>query len=144
MYQKLQRCMRLIILLSLVPSVAQPQELTADDRTAIRTVIARQIEAFRNDDAPGAFAFASPMIQEKFGTAENFLHMVQIGYPQVYRPQHVVFKDLRIMNGVPTQQVLLVGPDNVPVMALYAMEKQPDGVWKIDGCYLMSFKDEKL
>jgi hypothetical protein len=32
--------------------------------------------------------------------------------------------------------VLLVGPDGKPVMALYAMERQPDGSWRIDGCML--------
>ena len=144
MQQRVQHVLSLALLLVTIPVVVQPQALTADDRTAIQTVIERQIEAFRKDDAAGAFAFASPSIREKFGTAEHFLHMVQTGYQPVYRPQHVTFKDLRLVNGVPTQQVLLVGPDKVPVMALYAMEKQPDGAWKIDGCYLMSFKGEKL
>jgi hypothetical protein len=29
-------------------------------------------------------------------------------------------------------------------MAFYLMQKQPDGTWKIDGCYLTPFKDERL
>ena len=31
---------------------------------------------------------------------------------------------------------LLVGPDGVPIMAQYVMERQPDGSWRIDGCLL--------
>ncbi len=134
----------LALLLPALPAGAQPQALSATDHTAIRTVIERQIEAFRNDDAVSAFAFASPMIQEQFGTPENFMHMVRVAYPPVYRPRHVVFKALRVVRGVPTQPVLLVGPDGVLVMALYPMAKQSDGTWKVDGCYLMSFKGETL
>ena len=133
-----------VFLLTAFPAMAQQQELTAADRTAIQTVIERQIDAFRNDDAAGAFAFASPMIQAQFGTAAYFMSMVQTAYPPVYRPRHVAFKTLHVVQGVPTQPVLLVGPDGVPVIALYVMEKQPDGAWKIDGCYLIAFKGEQL
>ena len=133
-----------ILLLLTPPSMAQQQALTTADQAAIHTVIERQIEAFRNDDAAAAFAFASPMIRAKFDTPESFLSMVQTAYQPVYRPRHVAFKELRFIQGSPTQRVLLVGPDSVPVMALYVMEKQPDGTWKIDGCYLMAFKGERL
>jgi hypothetical protein len=133
-----------LVLLPALPAIAQQQELTAADRTAIHTVIERQLEAFRDDDAAGAFAFASPAIQAKFGTPEQFMSMVQTAYPPVYRPRHVAFKELRLVEGVPTQEVLLIGPDGVPVLARYLLQKQPDGAWKIDGCYLMSFKGERL
>jgi len=134
----------LVLLLLALPAAAQQQELTAADRTAIQTIIERQLEAFRNDDAVGAFTFASPAIRAKFGTPEQFMTMAQTAYQPVYRPRHVAFKELRLVEGVPTQTVLLVGPDGVPVMALYVMQKQPDGAWKIDGCSLMSFKGERL
>jgi Tetratricopeptide repeat len=48
------------------------------------------------------------------------------------------------LEGQPTQAVLLVGPDGVPVLALYPMQQQPDGSWKTAGCYLVPLKDEKL
>jgi hypothetical protein len=134
----------LVLLLLVLPAMAQQQELTAADHTAIRTVIERQLEAFRHNDATVAFAFASPAIQAKFGTPEQFMSMVQTAYPSVYRPRHVAFKELRLVDGVPTQEVLLIGPDGVPMLALYMLQKQPDGAWKIDGCYLLSFKGERL
>jgi Domain of unknown function (DUF4864) len=126
------------------PVMSQAQELTAADRLGIQTVIEQQLKAFRQDDAAGAFAFASPNIQGKFGTPAVFLRMVQTAYQPVYRPRHVTFKELQLTDGVPTQAVFLVGPDGVPVMAFYLMQKQPDGAWKIDGCYLTAFKDERL
>jgi hypothetical protein len=133
-----------VLLLVAIPAGAQEQELTAADHAAIRTVIERQLEALRQDDAAAAFAFASPMIQAKFGTPEVFLNMVKTAYQPVYRPRYVAFRDLRMQQGIPTQPVFLIGPDGVPVTATYIMQKQPDGVWKIDGCYLKASKEETL
>ena len=132
------------VLLIALPLSAQEGDLTDADRAAIRTVIARQLEALHQDDAVGAFALASPEIQAKFGTPERFMTMVQTSYQPVYRPRQVVFRDLNTLAGQPTQAVLLVGPDGVPIMAFYPMQQQPDGTWKIAGCYLVPFKDEKL
>lgn len=107
------------------------------DRAAIRTVIESQIAAFRRDDGPGAFAFASPAIKRLFGTPENFMAMVRGGYPQVYRPESVGFGDLLRADGVLVQLVDIVGPDGLPVIAVYEMERQPDGTWQINGCRLL-------
>ncbi len=132
------------VLLLALPLYAQERDLTDADRAAIRTVIERQLDALRQDDAAGAFALASPEIQAKFETPERFLMMVQTSYQPVYRPRQVIFRDLTTLEGQLTQAVLLVGPDGVPVLALYPMQQQPDGSWKTAGCYLVPFKDEKL
>jgi len=29
-------------------------------------------------------------------------------------------------------------------MAYYTMERQPDGTWRIDGCYLVAFEDQSV
>ncbi len=128
------------VLLLALPLYAQQHDLTDADRAAIRTVIERQLDALRQDDA----ASACPEIQAKFETPERFLTMVRTSYQPVYRPRQVVFRDLTTLEGQPTQAVLLVGPDGVPVLALYPMQQQPDGSWKTAGCYLVPFKDEKL
>ena len=122
----------------LEPLSAQEQAkgLSDADRQQVQEVIRNQLDAFKHDDGQTAFGFASPGIQGMFGNAQNFLGMVKNSYPQVYRPQDVEFRDLVELNGRPTQRVLLVGPDGKPVIALYAMERQPDGTWKIDGCML--------
>jgi hypothetical protein len=117
---------------------AHQGELTAADRTAIRTVIERQIEAFRQDDAVSAFAFASPEIRAKYGTPDMFMAAVKIFYAPVYRPRRTGgFVNLYVMDGQLTQPVLLVGPHGEFVVALYAMQRQPDGDWKILGCSLI-------
>ncbi len=79
------------------------------------------------DNAPQAFSYASPAIQSIFKDPDTFMSMVRAGYQPVYRPQEVEFRDLVPVEGRWTQRVLVVGPDGVPVVAQYVMEKQPDG-----------------
>jgi ketosteroid isomerase-like protein len=119
-------------------AAAAESGVAAADRAAIREVIEAQIDAFRHDDAAGAFGFASPTIRRQFGTAEIFLRMVQTGYRPVYRPREVEFLGLEPAedgDGL-VQHVLLIGPDGQPVEALYLMQRQPDGNWRINGCIL--------
>ena len=110
---------------------AQAQPLAEGDRAAIVSVIERQLAAFRRDDGREAFSYASPRIQERFGTPERFMHMVRTSYAAVYRPREVAFRGVVVAGDVPAQKVLLVGPDGVPVMAIYPMQRQADGSWKI-------------
>jgi hypothetical protein len=81
------------------------------------------------------------MIQDMFGTPSNFIAMVQRGYPPVYRPRQRSFGELVTEDGQIVQKVGLVGPDGISYEALYTMEKQPDGSWKINGCQLTASED---
>ena len=119
-----------------------PDGIGAADRAAIRHVIEGQLDAFRRDDGAAAFSFASPSIRHMFSTAENFMDMVRRGYQAVYRPRWLEFRDLVESEGKTVQTVLVLGPDNVTVMALYVMERQPDGAWLIGGCYLVPTEDK--
>ena len=68
--------------------------------------------------------------------------MVRQGYQPVYRPRQVSFGELAAVDGIPVQHVHVIGPDGTPVTALYVMERQPDGAWRINGCYLVAPKGE--
>ncbi len=112
-------------------------QLAPADRAAIEAVIAGQIEAFRRDDGPAAFAFAAPGIQAMFGTPERFMGMVRNAYPPVYRPRQVEFAGIEPQDGDWVQAVELVGPDGDAQRALYTMQRGPDGAWRIAGCVLV-------
>lgn len=114
----------------------EPLRLPDADIAAIRNAILKQIEAFGRDDAETAFSFASPGIRKLFGTPEIFLHMVRKTYPSVYRPDRFGFRPLQLINDKIVQPVAIVGPTGVPETALYIMERQPDGVWKIGACIM--------
>jgi ketosteroid isomerase-like protein len=129
--------MRIVLglLIALWAGAAHAQ--TGEDRMSIQSVITAQLEAFQHDDAGAAFEKASPMIQQLFGTPDNFIAMVQKGYPPVYRPRGSSFAGLEDGDdGQLIQKVELTGPDGRDYLALYIMQKQPDGSWKINGCQL--------
>jgi Domain of unknown function (DUF4864) len=138
MHRGRRLCFALMLWLVSFAACAYQGELTAADRIAIRAVIDRQLEAFRLDDAASAFALASPDIRARFSSPENFLIAVKTFYEPVYRPRRTGgFTRLYIIDGYPTQPVLLVGPGGDYVVALYTMQRQPGGDWKILGCSLI-------
>jgi hypothetical protein len=111
--------------------------LSAAEQASIQKVIESQLAAFQREDALEAFTFASPGIQQRFGNPDNFIAMVRSSYRSVYRPLEVEFREIRLLNGQPAQIMYFLGPDGVPITAIYFMEKQPDGSWRIDGVYLV-------
>jgi Domain of unknown function (DUF4864) len=116
---------------------AKAQNLGDGDRATIQSLITGQIEAFKRDDGATAYGFASPTIHSFFPTVEGFMAMVMTGYPPVYRPQSVIFGQLVLSDTGPLQQVFITGPDGNHYVAIYSMERQPDGTWKINGCSLV-------
>jgi hypothetical protein len=114
-----------------------PSSLGSADREVIHGVIQHQLDAFRADDAGAAFGYASPAIQGLFGDAGHFMAMVKQDYPPVYRPRRSAFGDLVEIDGRTVQKVRLIGPDGSAALALYYMEREADGTWKIDGCQLL-------
>lgn len=122
--------------LLLVPAHAA-SGVTEADPSAFRSVIASQIETFRRDDAAAAFGFAAPSIRSIFRAPDAFIRMVRRGYMPVYRPRSYSFGSVTGETGGPTQRVVIIGPDGTPWLALYSMQRQPGGDWKISGVILV-------
>ena len=126
----------LILVLFLAPLAAPAQEVSPADAKAVRAVIEAQLDAFQHDDAARAVALATPGIRAAFGSAENFLAMVRASYAVVYRPKDVIFEPSRIIEGQFVQPVRLTDTDGRSWIALYPMQRQPDGSWRTNGCQL--------
>jgi hypothetical protein len=130
------------ILFVLVVGLGAPRRALADDisptdQASIRAMISSQIEAFRHDDGTAAYGYASPTIQGLFPTVDQFMSMVRNSYQPVYRPQSVTFGQLADSPNGPVQKVFLVGPDGKSYVAVYTLQRQPDGTWRINGCTLV-------
>ena len=126
-------------LLLLVPGggFAAESQVTGADVDEIRGVIHRQIDAFRRDDAHGAFALVSPNLQQAFGTPERFLDTMRMAYRAVYRPASVSFLDLVIIGSDVVQPVQVTDPSGALWVAYYSMQRQKDGSWRTHGCRLV-------
>lgn len=108
----------------------------------MRGVVARQIEAFRRDDAETAFSFASPGIQSLFPMRERFMSMVRESYAPVYRPRSYAFGEVSDLGDAATQAVKIIDQQGEAWSALYSFERQPDGSWRISGCELLKDPEE--
>ena len=140
MMHPVTRFARLIAALAVTVGLALPAaagDIGADDSAAIHTIIQSQIDAFRQDDGAAAYGFAAPAIKQIFPSVGAFMDMVRGQYQPVYRPQSMTFGALTDSAEGPQQRVYLVGPDGNRYVALYTLQRQSDGTWKINGCVLL-------
>lgn len=120
--------------LAALPRAGQAQ--TAEQQAAIVDVIQNQLSAFRRDDGPGAYRFAAPTIRTIFPTADIFMDMVRRGYGFLIDPAAVEFLDVRAEGGDLYQAVRVIDRDGTRRIAIYRMERQEDGSWKIAAVYI--------
>ncbi len=122
--------------LSMSAPLPGEQKLSAAEWNAIKKVIGDQRAALVAGDAARAFAHATPGIRTQFGMPENFLSMVRTAYDALISARYTEFLEGAVIDGVVIQPLRLIAPDNTVQVALYTMEKQKDGRWKIAGCVL--------
>ncbi|GGB45312.1 DUF4864 domain-containing protein [Roseibium aquae] len=115
------------------PRPVMAQEI---DSGAFQSIIRDQMNAFQSGDAVRAFSHAAPRLQQQFQTPDVFIQMVKNGYAPVYRPSNVIFGQSKATPHGPVQEVYVTGPKGQTWRAIYSFEKQPDGTWRISGCYL--------
>jgi len=129
-----------LCLLIALPAFAAPPAgeptLSASEWKTIRKVIDDQLRALKAGDGATAMTFAAPGIREQFGTPDNFLRMVREGYAPLLDARYRQFLEGALIEGAVIQPLRLVLPDETVVVALYQMQKQPDGRWRIAGCVL--------
>jgi hypothetical protein len=104
---------------------------------AAQSSIEAQIRAFLAGEDETAYSFAAPNIKRIFPTVEQFMAMVRNGYQPVWKPQNFAFGDAMEMS--PTaiiQKVLVTGPDGKNYEAVYTLELQDDGTFRITGVSL--------
>ncbi|MFT6228392.1 MAG: hypothetical protein ACJARE_002809 [Paracoccaceae bacterium] len=102
------------------------------DAAGVQAAIELQIEAIGRGDFKEAFAYASPQIQRRFMTPDNFEKMVRDGYPMVHMSMRHSFGPLMFDGRHLRQAVVLTDQAGRVWQADYHM-KMVDGVWYIDG-----------
>jgi len=98
------------------------------------TVISSQIQAFKDGDVEAAFSFASPEVQSNFGTAENFVAMVQSTYPMIWRPADFMFLGQKTHDVFAMQEVIFFDSYGKGFTFIYEMIDLA-GSWKINGVF---------
>ena len=111
-------------------------KLATSEWMAIRKTIDDQRKALKSGDAKKAFSYASPGIRAQFRTPETFIAMVREAYGALLEARYVEFLEGALIEDAVIQPLRLIARDNSVLVALYTMEKQKDGRWRIAGCVL--------
>ena len=129
--------MRVILLLAVILIGLAYPACAGDDVAAAQGVIRSQAEAFSRDDAAAAYSYAAPAIHDLFPQADTFMAMVQRSYAPVYRHRSFEFGEARVEGNWIAQRVHIVDANGEAWEALYTLEQQADGTFKITGCSLL-------
>jgi len=122
--------MSLVALLSIV-SIAR-----ADDLETAQSIIRSQEKAIVSDDSATAYSFAGPPITSMYRSAAVFMYMVQNGYAPIYRHKSFELGVAKSLEDKISQEVHIIDADGVAWEALYVLERQTHGSWKIISCVL--------
>jgi Domain of unknown function (DUF4864) len=110
--------------------------LKAAEWKAIERTIGEQRAALKAGDGAKALSFATPAIRAQFGSPDRFMQMVRDGYAPLLAARDTRFLEGAVIEGAVIQPLRLILPDNTVLVAIYQMERQQDGRWKIAGCVL--------
>lgn len=124
----------LVFSLGLTQSMAQETHRKAAQ--AVTLVVQSQLHAFAEDDAETAFNLATESTQSLARTPNDFLKVIKQRFTPIYRHRHALFSEPEIIEGHALQIVQLIDHDNLVWIAIYEVEREADGKWKIDGCQL--------
>ena len=113
----------------------------ADDVATAQSVIRAQEQAFVHDDAASAYSYAAPVIQQRFTRPDVFMNMVQSAYAPVYRHKSFEFGEVRAEGNWIAQRVHIIDANGEAWEAMYTLEQQADGSFKITGCTLLKAGD---
>ena len=108
--------------------------LAEADWALIRSAIGEQLEALRSGDASRAFSFAATAIRAQFHDAPTFLRMVQNSYAVLLHARYTEFLEGALIEGRAIQPLRLVMNDETVLVALYEMQRDDAGIWRIAGC----------
>jgi hypothetical protein len=112
------------------------QETYGKAAQAVTLVVQSQLHAFAEDDAETAFSLATESTQNLAQTPNDFLNVIKQRFTPIYRHRHALFSEPEIIEGYALQVVQLIDHDNLVWIAIYEVEREADGTWKVDGCQL--------
>ena len=128
---------RAVLAISLIGLFATSALAGEAEVKAAQSSIDGQLKAFKADDNAKAYSYAAPNVQRIFPSVDIFMGMVTGAYEPVHKPQSYAFGKVEETSATSIiQQVLIVGPDGKDYEAVYTLERQPDGMFKITGVSL--------
>lgn len=121
-------------------SAAAANEVSQEDQLAIKAVVESQLAALADDNADAAFALATADTRSRLRNSDTFLQIIKQQFTPIYRHQRALFSAPEVIAGRMVQIVRLTDTESSVWLAIYQMQKESDGQWKIAGCRLIETK----
>jgi hypothetical protein len=111
-------------------------EVTDRDVLAIRRLVRDQLAAFRAGDSPRAFEMCTEAIRSTFAEAGELMSTIESNYPALVAPRQLHFGDFLITPDGLAVLLFLVGEDLITREALYLVQRDEVGSWRVNGCMM--------
>ena len=129
--------MRIAFFALFMLALALPASAGDAEIKAAQGAIDGQLKAFRAGDNESAYSFAAPNVKRIFPTLDIFMNMVTGAYKPVHKPRSYAFGKVQELSPRSIiQQIIIVGEDGKDYEAVYTLELQPDGKFRITGVSL--------
>jgi hypothetical protein len=110
------------------------------DAKAIQVAVRSQIEALSVNDAVGAFQLATLDRQSRIGSPDKFLSLIKKHYQPLHQHLLVLYSRPAVVKGETFQAVRVTDKSSHVWLAVFQMQAEQGGRWKIDACYLLETK----
>lgn len=111
--------------------------------TAVRSVIERQIDAVRKQDANSAFAVVAPKLKQQFANGKTYLNVIKAQFPAIADARLVAFGDLRETSFGTAQLVTISDARGEPWVAFFLMD-QDKGEWRIGNVVMIKMPSTEV
>lgn len=109
----------------------ETQALEVPAAPVVRKIVAKQIEAVRQDDAKAAFAAITPKLKQQFVNGQSYLRVIRAQFPALGDARLVSFGELRETSFGFAQMVRLSNARGEPWLAFFLMDRDKAGAWRI-------------
>ena len=116
--------------------------ISENDKVAIRQLIEKQLQAFRQKDEVTAFALTSPTIQNKY-EQHDIIMAIESKYNAIIQPRSIMFQGFTLVNNYPALVSMIMNQEGELTQGVFVVQHQPDYSWRIHGYELLPV-DEKI
>ena len=107
------------------------------DKTLIRQLIEKQLQALQQKDLETAFTLLSPTIQSQL-QPENFMAMVKNRYSAVLEYRSIIFREFTLVDSYPALVAIIMDRAGDLVKVVFVVQHQLDYSWRIHGYELLT------
>ena len=115
--------------------------ISESDKSLIRQLIEKQLQAFKDNDSEAAFALTSPKIQSKF-TPQDFVRALKREYRAILEPRSIMFRNFTLVENFPALVSMIMDREGNLAKVIFIVQHQQDYSWRVHGYELAGISEK--